>query len=99
MTMCDMKLSPQHQLFSLYNEVVHNEAKSFAVMAFAYMWRIKFIGHNYTEEIQELERTITRRIYKYTKLFKNKLQKTPNFVRRCDPNQQKKGIFFVFLYC
>ncbi|XP_044005091.1 uncharacterized protein LOC122850126 [Aphidius gifuensis] len=95
MTMCGMKLSPQHQIFSLYHKTVNNVVKNSAVMAFAYMWRTEFIGHNYTEEIQELENTLTQKINEYTELFKNKLQVMPNFIRRCDPIEQKKDVTYA----
>ncbi|XP_044005622.1 uncharacterized protein LOC122850557 [Aphidius gifuensis] len=89
---CDMNITQQHDLYSLYNDIIFREIQVFAILAFSYTWRSMHVSFDYTDEmIVEMDET-KKRIIEYTKLFKNKMIVATNFIRRCDPlGKQEKG--------
>ncbi|XP_044020434.1 uncharacterized protein LOC122860604 [Aphidius gifuensis] len=77
-------ITPHHELFSLYKQIIYTEVQSMAAMAFAYMWRNE--NDKAINELNEVKMERIKSIIEYTSLFKNKMKIARNFIRRCEAN-------------
>lgn len=91
---CDMGISPQHQLVALYNKIVSTEVQGLGCIVFALLWK-KNRGKKQNEPIRHLKqfepyrKAVLRRLSKYTNGFRNIIKSAPNSIRRCDPPKQE----------
>ncbi|XP_044005591.1 uncharacterized protein LOC122850525 [Aphidius gifuensis] len=83
-TLCDIEITPHHELFSLYHKLVYAEIQGYAAMAFAYIWKSSFTNFNYTDEVIFEKKERERTIIKYTELFEHKMKNSRNYIRRCN---------------
>ncbi|XP_044004241.1 uncharacterized protein LOC122849558 [Aphidius gifuensis] len=89
---CDMNITQQHDLYSLYNDIIFREIQVFAILAFSYTWRSMHVSFDYTDEMTVEMDESKNRIIEYTELFKYQMKSATNIIRRCDPlGKQEKG--------